>query len=788
MPIRQKVTLVILLTCSIVLLLACAFLAGYQILQYRSAVIRDTTVLADVLAENIQAALRFQDEKAAAKTLKTLEAEPNVAAACVYSRDGTLFARYTAVNSKEFFPARPPGDGTRFEASYLIVVRPVMVNNKRVGTLLLRNDLQGLTDRLKMFGLVAGVVLLISGAAALALASPLQRTISQPIIALSDAMRSISGRKDYTVRLPAQGTDETGQLTTAFNQLLAGIAERDAALVAANESLRHSEAQLQSIVENINEGLIVSDLDGNLVQFNRAALALHGMASREEFRRDFRALQDTFELTGLDGAIWPVDKWPLARILRGETVRNLEVRFRRLPGGAPRVYSYGGTVIRDANGAPVMAVVTMSDITERKMSEYKVGEQLARMALLNQITRATGERLDLPSIFQVVVRTVEDQLPADFCCICLHDTEARVLSVASIGAGTPMILKRGEQLPIGENGLSQCAGGVLVSEADVSNSKHPFPQRLAEAGLRAFVAAPLLVESHIFGVLIAARKQPESFSSGECEFLRQLSEHVALAAHQAQLHTALQQAYDDLRQTQQAVMQQERLRALGQMASGIAHDINNAISPVALYTESLLETEPNLSARARDYLETIQHAIEDVAQTVARMREFYRQREPQLTLLPVQLNRPGAAGDRSFPRPLERHAATARSVHRTGDGTGSEPAGDRRGGKRNPRGPPQSRLQCRGCHAGGRKTDGADEIREAFGQWREPAGQRGGRGLAIPARAWTRTRAAAVWSRFSPPRASAARAWAWPWSMASPSATGRRLKSRANRGAARPCA
>ena len=93
-----------------------------------------------------------------------------------------------------------------------------------------------------------------------------------------------------------------------------------------------------------------------------------------------------------------------------------------------------------------------------------------------------------------------------------------------------------------------------------------------------------------------------------------------------------------LRQTQQAVMQQERLRALGQMASGIAHDINNAISPVTLYTESLLESEPGLSARARQYLETIQRAIEDVAQTVSRMKEFYRQREPQLTLMPVQIN------------------------------------------------------------------------------------------------------------------------------------------------------
>jgi CheY-like chemotaxis protein/anti-sigma regulatory factor (Ser/Thr protein kinase) len=75
------------------------------------------------------------------------------------------------------------------------------------------------------------------------------------------------------------------------------------------------------------------------------------------------------------------------------------------------------------------------------------------------------------------------------------------------------------------------------------------------------------------------------------------------------------------------------------MASGIAHDINNAISPVAIYTESLLETEHTLSPRARNYLSTIQRAIEDVAQTVARMREFYRERAPQLALVPISVNR-----------------------------------------------------------------------------------------------------------------------------------------------------
>ncbi len=274
----------------------------------------------------------------------------------------------------------------------------------------------------------------------------------------------------------------------------------------------------------------------------------------------------------------------------------------------------------------------------------KLQSQLSRLDLLSRTTRAIGERQDLHSIFQVVVRSLEEHLPVDFSCMCLYDPAAEVLTVSCIGARSAafaqeLAMTEQAHIAIDQNGLSRCVRGELVYEPDITSNENPFPQRLARGGLRSMVAAPLLVESKVFGVLIAARQKAGSFSSGECEFLRQLSEHVALAANQAQLHGALQQAYDDLRRSQQAVMQQERLRALGQMASGIAHDINNAISPVALYTESLLENEPNLSTRARNYLETIQHAIDDVAETVARMREFYREREPQMTLTQVPLNR-----------------------------------------------------------------------------------------------------------------------------------------------------
>jgi signal transduction histidine kinase/ActR/RegA family two-component response regulator len=282
-------------------------------------------------------------------------------------------------------------------------------------------------------------------------------------------------------------------------------------------------------------------------------------------------------------------------------------------------------------------------LTRIQGDQTKLQSQLGRLNLLHRITRATGARHDLSSLFRVVLRNLEEDLPVDFGCMCLYDASAAALSIAVIGprslalAGTLGLTESG-QVPIDQNGLARCVGGELVYEPDTCGIGFPFPQRFAQAGAHALVVAPLLVEDRVFGVLVAARCVADSFSSADCEFLRQLSEHVALAAHQAQLYGELQRAYDDLRQSQQAILQQERLRALGEMASGIAHDINNAISPVAIYTESLLEREPGLSERARGWLVTIQTAIEDVAETVARMREFYRPRAAEMVLSQVACN------------------------------------------------------------------------------------------------------------------------------------------------------
>ncbi|HXJ40594.1 MAG TPA: PAS domain S-box protein, partial [Bryobacteraceae bacterium] len=404
--------------------------------------------------------------------------------------------------------------------------------------------------------------------------------------------------------------------------------------VSERKEAEATRALLAGIVECSDDAIISKTLDGIVTSWNAGAETIFGYSSSEMIGTSINLLIPS-DARNEETEI-------LARIQRGDSISHYETV--RLQKGGHRIHvSLAISPLKDAAGRIIGVSKTARDIGERKRAEQRLQAQLGRLSLLDHITHAIGQRQDLPSVFRVVLGTLEDSLPIDFGCVCLYDPVAETLTVSSVGSGSEVLAKElaltpDAQFAIDQNGLARCVQGHLVYEPDVSLLEFPFPQRISRAGLRSLVAAPLLSESNVFGVLVAARRQPHAFSSGDCEFLRQLSGHVALAAHHAQIYDALRQAYDDLRSTQQAVMEQERLRVMGQMASGIAHDINNALSPVALYTESLLEREPGLSARTREYLETTQRAIGDVSLTVGRMREFYRQREPQLLLMPVDLN------------------------------------------------------------------------------------------------------------------------------------------------------
>jgi signal transduction histidine kinase len=283
------------------------------------------------------------------------------------------------------------------------------------------------------------------------------------------------------------------------------------------------------------------------------------------------------------------------------------------------------------------------EITERGRAEVALQQQFVRISLLNQITQAISDRQDTDSILHVVLLELEEHLGIDLGMVALFDSKQQNFNVAALCVKNSSLAKKfdlceGSVLPMAETEFQLCEAGQTVYIADTLKWKAPFVEKLAVTGWRSAVTVPLMVDEKLFGVLLAARLQPEGFSSGDAEFLRMLSEHVALAAHQARLHADLAKAYNELRQTQATALQQERLKALGQMASGIAHDVNNALSPVIGFADLILKGNYGLDASAKKYLNHIRTAGEDIAHIVARLREFYRTREVNESLQALNLN------------------------------------------------------------------------------------------------------------------------------------------------------
>ena len=149
-------------------------------------------------------------------------------------------------------------------------------------------------------------------------------------------------------------------------------------LQRAHEEGQRYLAQLEAVLDNIREGLLVTGLDGAIVYCNAAAADILGCLSVERRPRQLPDFSETFELSTPEGQVLPGEEWPLARILRGESLRGLELYVHRVETDWRGVFSFGGTLARKPDGEPLLAVITVTDITERKQVEQTLREREER--------------------------------------------------------------------------------------------------------------------------------------------------------------------------------------------------------------------------------------------------------------------------------------------------------------------------------------------------------------------------------------------------------------------------
>ena len=164
-------------------------------------------------------------------------------------------------------------------------------------------------------------------------------------------------------------------------------------------------------------------------------------------------------------------------------------------------------------------------------------------------------------------------------------------------------------------------------------------------GLCAAIGVPIMVGARVHAILELFDEHARPFDGHFVDVMGQIGTMLGRVIEreraQRDLHDAnrrLTRALVDLQGAQEKIVQQERMRALGQMASGIAHDFNNALHPIVGYAELMLD-EPEISRVpvAARYLRHILTSASDAASVVGRLREFYRKREDEDVLVPIDL-------------------------------------------------------------------------------------------------------------------------------------------------------
>lgn len=150
------------------------------------------------------------------------------------------------------------------------------------------------------------------------------------------------------------------------------------------------------------------------------------------------------------------------------------------------------------------------------------------------------------------------------------------------------------------------------------------------------VVCPLMIRDNLVGLIaLSHKKSGEHYSDEDLLLLSTISPQVAIAFDNARLYSETQQMYVELKQTHEGLVRSEKLRALGQMASGVAHDFNNILGTILTRAELALDKAG--TSAVRDDLEVIRITALDGAQVTKRVQEFAKS-PTELEAVPVDVN------------------------------------------------------------------------------------------------------------------------------------------------------
>ena len=264
--------------------------------------------------------------------------------------------------------------------------------------------------------------------------------------------------------------------------------------------------------------------------------------------------------------------------------------------------------------------------------------QVERLEQLNRVNRAVSASLRLDDVLDEITRAAGTLCDAPLATVWLADETERTLLRRAFHGAPEMRAQLPDRLAFGQGGVGMVAEGreALINIVVEGNPEIVGREVLLAQGARTFSGFPVMLGDRLLGVLAVSGREGQPLEESDGVVLRALVSQAAVAIQNARLYEdarahemEARRTLEELRRTQEQLVRMEKLRALGEMASGVAHDFNNVLA-VILGRVQLLQRKLD-DPTFRRWLAIVEQAALDGAQTVRQIQEFTRVRRDQPT-------------------------------------------------------------------------------------------------------------------------------------------------------------
>jgi PAS domain S-box-containing protein len=391
---------------------------------------------------------------------------------------------------------------------------------------------------------------------------------------------------------------------------------------------KRAEDKYRVLVASVQEGIFISTPNGRFLDFNDAMLRMTGYDSREE-------------LLGVDIAaklfVNSSDRDRLRRLLHEHSsVSDFEFEMRRKDGEIRNILE-SSTAVRDAAGQVTAYQGFVLDITERKSAEGEIRRRNRELMVLNSISQTLTESMDLGDSLQRTLRQIIELFGLDACSIYHLEADGSALRrLAAVGHRS----EHGRSLPTIALPPEMLQQLTTVHATFLSTQGLAVPQQLRdvmqkEAVVSAY-AVILWAKNRILGALVIGSRTRREFSPADVNLIIAVGSQISSAMQRSLLYEETRQAYDNLRRTQEQLLHSDKMAAVGQLISGVAHELNNPLTAILGYSQ-LLTSSGQTGPQGLEYADKLYKQAQRTHRIVQNLLSFSRQHKPERVA--VQLNR-----------------------------------------------------------------------------------------------------------------------------------------------------